>query len=435
MAFAATRTDEHFYASGLYAAPAAGGTATRLTAVDATNNAAPRWAPDGQRLAFLSDRGGYTHVWTMAPDGTGLREYDTGPHDSWSPHFAVRPIWSRDGRRLLVSVNREGSFDLAAIDVPSGRVEVLAGGGGQYHEAGWSADGGVVYSYENAWSPPDLHVRPAARGAARQLTFSSHASVRPAHVAKVERVRYTSADGTPIHGFLLSPSRMRAGERLPAIVNFHTNSYGQFYDHWSPYFHYLVESGYVMLLVDHRGSAGYGRKFREAGIGTWGSQTLEDVRAAAAFIRSRPSVDPARVGAMGLSNGAYMTLIGLTKAPDLFQAGVDLMGAADRHRPFLDRNRLFHIAATPEQDPDLFERISPITSVREMTAPILIIHAERDVNVEPGMTYNFVDELERQGKAHEVVVYPGEAHGLADPRHQLDSYRRILDFFNRYLQP
>jgi dipeptidyl aminopeptidase/acylaminoacyl peptidase len=434
IAYTATRGTEHFYASGVYVVPAAGGSPVRVTPADVTTNLGARWSPDGRRLAILSDRSGYVHVWTMAPDGSQAREFDTGPRDSVSPHFQVRPVWSRDGSKLQVSVNREGSFDLAVLEEATGRVEVAAGGGGQYHEVGWSKSGELVYAHENAWSPPDLYVREPGAGNVRQLTFSSHAAFRPEHFATARRVEIKSLDGFPIHGFLLTPTGLQPGQRLPAIVNFHTNSYGQFYDHWGPFFQYLVQSGYAMLMVDHRGSAGYGRKFREAGIGTWGTQTLGDVKAAAAFLQSQAFVDPERVGAMGLSNGAYMTLIGLTKAPGLFRAGVELMGATDRHPPFLDRNRLFHIGTTPEKDPDLYNRISPITSVEDMTAPIFIIHSDGDRNVAPGLSYNFVDELERRGKPYEVAYYPDEAHGLADPAHQLDSYRRIVSFFDRHLK-
>ncbi len=435
VAFTARRPDEHFYAKGIFRVPAAGGTVTRLTSPDATTNFAPRWSSDGRRLAYLSDRSGYVHAWTMSPDGRDQREFDTGPHDSVSPHFAVAPVWSPDGRGILVSFNREGSFDLAVLDAETGRVETIATGGGQYHEVGFTAEGEVVYSYENAWSPPDLYVRPRLASEPRQLTFSSHATFRKEHFANVERVALESLDGPKLGGFLLTPTGSRPGERLPAVVNIHTNSYGQFYDHWGPFFHYLVQSGYVMLMVDQRGSAGYGRAFREAAIGAWGTKTLDDVKAMAAYIKALPSVDPERVGVMGLSHGGYMTLLALTKVPELFRAGVDLMGPTDRRTAFLNRNRRLHIGERPteEETLELYNRVSPISSVADLRAPLLILHSDRDRNVAPSQTYAFVDELERHHKPHELVMYPDEAHGLADPEHQRDSYRRIVGFFHRYL--
>ena len=97
----------------------------------------------------------------------------------------------------------------------------------------------------------------------------------------------------------------------------------------------------------------------------------------------------------------------------------------------------FHIGAgvTEQEDPELYKRVSPVAWVEHLRAPLLIIHSDRDLDVAPGMTCNLVDELERQHKAHEVVIYPGEGHGLADPAHQLDSYRRILFFLDRHLKP
>jgi dipeptidyl aminopeptidase/acylaminoacyl peptidase len=434
VSFTGVRGDEHFYASGVYVVPAAGGTVRRVTAPDAAGNFGARWSPDGRRLALLSDRSGYVHVWTMAPDGTGAREFDTGPHDSMSPHFWVRPVWSRDGR-IQVSVNREGSFDLAVLTEATGVVEVVAKGGGQYHEVGWSPTGGLVYAYENASSPPDLYVSEKGASAPRQLTFSSHAVFRPQHFADVRRVRFPSSDGAELGGFLLTPRGLQAGVRLPGIVNSHPNTYGQFYDHWNPFVHYLVQSGYVVIMADQRGSAGYGRRFRESGVGPgWDHLIDEDIKSMALFLRSQPSVDPDRLGIMGLSQGGYRTLQALLKSPALYKAGADLMGPADRRPPFVNRNALFHLGVTPNQDPQLWDRVSPIANLDRLQAPLLVVHSDRDVNVDPGQSYNLVDELDRRGKAYEVVYYPDEAHGLADPAHQRDSYERILAFFARYLK-
>ncbi len=173
-------------------------------------------------------------------------------------------------------------------------------------------------------------------------------------------------------------------------------------------------------MVDQQGSAGYGRAFREAAIGAWGTKTLDDVKAMAAYIKALPSVDPERVGVMGLSHGGYMTLLALTKVPELFRAGVDLMGPTDRRTAFLNRNRRLHIGerVTEEETLELYDRVSPISSVADLRAPLLILRSDRDRNVAPAQTYAFVDELERHHKPHELVMYPDEAHGLADPEHR-----------------
>lgn len=430
--FTGKRGDE-YYSQGVYAVAATGGTPVRLTADDGFDHSTGRWSPDGTRVAFLSDRNGYVRVRTMKPDGTDIVEYDTGPYDAVSPHWTVQPIWSPDGKEILVTVNREGRFDLVVVSTTDGRVETV-GKEGHHREVGWGPDGSLVYTYENAWSPPDLYVRTRSAGAARQLTFSSHVAFREEHFANVRRVSFPSSDGLKISGFLVSRSRMTAGERIPAIVNLHPNGYGQFYDYWSPFIHYMAQSGYAMLLVDQRGSAGYGRAFREAQIGAWGTKTAEDVKAAAAFIRAQPFIDPERVGVMGLSFGGYQALLALTKTPHLFQAGVNMMGPTDRRGEFTDHYRALQIGATEADNPELYDRISPITSVKDLLAPLLILHSDQDRNVSPEFTYRLIDELQRQGKFYQAHIYPGEAHGLADPAHQLDSYQRILEFFDRFLR-
>ncbi|MBA3640821.1 MAG: S9 family peptidase [Acidobacteria bacterium] len=421
-----------FYAQGVFVVPAAGGTSQRITPNDGFDHSQARWSPDGRRLAFVSDRAGYMHVWTMEPDGGQPEHFDTGRKDSTSPHFDVRPVWSPDGRRILVSANSQGRYELMVLTVSNRSHTVVRNGPGQFHEAGWRHDGEIVYVHENAWSPPDVYVGPE-RGGGRQLTFSSHVAFREAHTARMERVAFRSTDGLEIHAWLLSPRAAVPAVRLPAIVALHPNGYGQFYDHWNPFFHFVAQSGYALLLVDQRGSSGYGREFRRAQIGNWGTGTFEDVRAAAAFIKSRSEVDPGRVGVMGLSFGGYQTLLALTRTPDLFKAGVNLMGPSDRRGRPGDRYRQLQIGASEKDDPALYERISPIASVAAIRSPILIIHSDQDRNVPPEDSYRLIDELERHGKRFESVIYPGEAHGLADPAHQLDSYRRILTFFDRWL--
>jgi dipeptidyl aminopeptidase/acylaminoacyl peptidase len=201
-----------------------------------------------------------------------------------------------------------------------------------------------------------------------------------------------------------------------------------------PFFHYIVESGYPMLMLDQRGSAGYGREFRDAITGAYDEQVLDDIRAMAALLGSQPFVNSARIASMGMSHGGYRTLFALVRDPELFVAGVDVMGPTDRRTPYLNAIGRFHIGATEAEDPDIYERLSPITMVERLKAPVLIIHSNRDRNVPGAMTYNFVDELERHHKQYELALYPDEAHGLAAPDHQLDAYRRIVSFLERHLR-
>jgi len=434
IAFSGRRRGEFYMATGIYLVPARGGPVTRLTEPGTVDNFAPRWSPDGKQLAILSDRSGYVHVWTLNVSDKSWRGFDTGSADSMSPYWTVQPVWSQDSRQLLVSSNRMGSFELNVLDTASGKVQTVGSGEGSYHEVGWSRDGAIVYSWESAWAPPDLYVRPIQATKARRLTHSSHAYFRKEFTAASKKVSIRAADGFEIYGYLLTPRNTQPDARVPGIVDLHPNSYGQFYfDNWNPFPHYLAAHGYVVLMLNQRAGSGYGRAFREPkkNVGNWGTGALDDLRAGAAFIKSQSFVDPERVGAMGLSMGGYLTLLALTKAPELFKAGVDLMGPTDLRPPFTP----YTVGVDPKKNPELYHRISPITAVNDLRVPLLILHSDQDRNVIPQETYHLMDELDRQGKPYEVKFYRGEAHGLADPAHALDSYERIVWFFDRHLKP
>ncbi len=431
IAFSATRPDEHYFSTGLYRVPESGGTPARLTPRDDSDNNSLRHSPDGTRIAYISDRTGFARVVLAHPDGSNSKTIETPPGDCASPHWRVAPKFSADGKRLLVSLGRAGRFDLVEIDIASSRARVLREADGHHHALGYRRDGAPLYVHENYFSPPDLVVSGSA--GPRRLTHSGHLRYQPGAFAERRRVTFPSADGFMVHATLLTP-RGVAPRPLPAVVNLHPNSYGQFFDHWSPFFDYLAMRGYAILNVDQRGSAGYGRAYRDAAIGQWGTGTYDDVKAAARWLGARPDIDRSRIGVMGLSFGGYLTLLGLVRDPDLFAAGINLMGVVDRRGRFAGRNTLFHVGPSEAEDPELWARISPITQIAKLRAPLLILHADQDRNVSVEQTHILVDELERLGKDYEVRIYPGEAHGLADPRNQLDSYQRIVAFLDRHLR-
>jgi len=440
IAFTCKRGNE-FYSQGVCVAAASARStkagARRITPDDEFDHSTARWSPDGARLAFLSDRSGFMHVWVMSADGSGAHECDSGTREATAAYWSVRPIWSDDGRSLLVSANDRGRFDLLRIDPATGAIDTIGHGPGQYHEIGWTKGNVPVYAYENMWSPPDAYVGIPRQGDARQVTYSGHVAFSEEAMTPIEPVSFPSLDGFTIHGLLLKPSPVnaRTPHGQPALLLLHPNGYGEFFDHWAPFYQYLAQSGYVVLLLDQRGSAGYGRAYRTSQIGSWGTKTFDDVKAAAGWVRALPDVDASRVGLLGMSYGGYQALLAYTKPPTLFQAIVDIAGNSDRRGNDADAYRTLQIGATEKANPDLYRRISPITTVEAAVAPLLIIQGEEDKNVAPEQTYRLTAALDRLHKPYELHMYPREPHALNDPAHQLDSYRHIVRFFEGYLQP
>lgn len=435
--FVAAR-DDHFYSRGIYTIAAAGGEPKRITPEDNALNGWPTFSADGERVAYISDRSGYLNIWTMAADGSDQKQVTREAEDQDYPEndyiqtMGLR--FSPDGERLLYFSNRLGNLDLKIVDLKSGATKVVENKDGSHHPVGWLNDRAVAFVYESYRTPPDLYVKPL-NGAARRLTYSSHAAFRPENFGRLESVTWTSADGVKIHGYLRRPSWAQPGERLPAMVWSHTYNVGQFYNQWSPMFNYIVQSGYVMLMVNHRGSNGYGTKFRDLPKGNWGFEQLKDIESGAGYLRALPDVDPKRVGMMGYSMGGYMTQLAVTNRPQLFDAAIAVFGlgeiAGDPQRS--SKNYIWHLGGTETEIPDRYANASPVTRVQQLQTPLMIVHSDGDPIEPVTKIRHFVYELDKYNKRYELALYTNEAHGLRLPEHQLDSYQRIMAFLDRYL--
>ncbi|MCZ8133049.1 MAG: DPP IV N-terminal domain-containing protein [Steroidobacteraceae bacterium] len=152
--------DEHFYSRGIYRVPAAGGDPVRVTPADDARNGWPTPMPDGRRIAYFSDRGGFQNVWTMNLDGSDQRQLTRETQDQDYPEndylqtMGLR--FSPDGRRLLYFTNRLGNLDLKTIDLQTGEARFVENRDGAHHPVGWVDDRTVVFVYENYRQPPDL---------------------------------------------------------------------------------------------------------------------------------------------------------------------------------------------------------------------------------------------------------------------------------------
>ena len=431
--------DTHFYSRAIYRVAATGESVRRLTREDNARNNLPSFSPDGRRLAYISDRSGYLNIWTMSPDGTDDRQLTRAAQDQDYPENdyiqSMGLHWSPDGTRLLYFTNRSGNLELMIVRLETGETQVVENKDGSHHPVGWVDDHNVAFVYESYRAPPDLYLKPL-EGRTRQLTFSNHALYRPEHFDRLESVVWKSEEGVEVHGYLRWPSNLQPKDRLPGIVMSHTYNVGQFYNQWNPIFSYIVQSGYVMLMVDHRGSNGYGVAFRDLPKGNWGFAQLEDIASGAAFLRARPEVDPDRVGMMGYSMGGYLTLLALTARPELFRACIAIFGlgeiTGDPDRS--SANYIWHLGGSEREIPEAYSKASPITYVENMRAPLLLLHSDGDPIEPVTKAFNFIQAMEKAGKGFEAKIYRNEAHGLRLLEHQLDSYERLMRFLDRHLR-
>jgi dipeptidyl aminopeptidase/acylaminoacyl peptidase len=210
--------------------------------------------------------------------------------------------------------------------------------------------------------------------------------------------------------------------------------------HYMDYYHkayalnqYLASRGFVVLSVNYRSGTGYGLDFREAlNYGATGASEFNDVLGAGLYLRSRADVDPARVGVWGGSYGGYLTALGLSRASDLFAAGVDIHGVHDWNvvvRNFVDT----YDPRASEDTARLAFQSSPMAHLDGWRSPVLVIHGDDDRNVPFSETVTLVEELRRRHVELEQLIFPDEIHGFLLHRRWVQVFEASADFLERKL--
>ncbi len=225
------------------------------------------------------------------------------------------------------------------------------------------------------------------------------------------------------------------GSRREMLLGFH---YMDYYSNAYAMNQYLASQGYVVLSVNYRSGIGYGLNFREAiNYGYRGASEFNDVLGAGLYLKSRPDVDPKQIGVWGGSYGGYLTAMALSRASDLFAAGVDFHGVHD-----WSTIHFFNFGAQTADPKENQERqeaariafeSSPMASVDTWKSPVLLIHGDDDRNVEFSQDVVLVEALRRRHVDFEQLIIPNEIHGFLMHRHWLQAYKATADFFARKL--
>jgi dipeptidyl aminopeptidase/acylaminoacyl peptidase len=358
--------------------------------------AGPRWSPVAERFVFVSERDGWAHAWLL-----DTADPDAAPVQLTAGDFEVEePEWSPDGTRLLLSANRGSSSErgLQLLDLP-GRIDAMPQmdpisrlrGTSTYGR--WRPDGGAIaFLHADPASPLDLWVQEPGPVPARQLTDTWPEAAEEDELVAPERARYASADGTLVPAQLFLPPDVDDIEGpVPAVVWAHGGGIRQNRYGWHPMrpyalfygFHqYLLQQGYAVVMVDYRGSIGYGRDFRQAQYLDLGGRDLDDVLGAVRYLRRLEEVDIGRIGVWGISYGGYLTLQALAQAPTAFDAGIDIAGVADWADWSVDPGGLWIDGRMGplEEHRELYRRSSPIHAVNQIARPLLILHGTADGN-------------------------------------------------------
>ncbi|MBE7552265.1 MAG: S9 family peptidase [Anaerolineales bacterium] len=392
----------------------------------------PRWSPDGRLIAFLSQRSGWNEVWLVQPDGEGLRQLTRLGRD------VADLAWSPDGTRLACTVNNEGAFDLALLDVQNSDVSYLRRGLGVYSRPCWSPGGDfLTVEYEDPTLPPDLYRVSVPDGQLTQLTFSNPPALARHTLVVPEQVSYRSYDGLEIPTLFYRPVRPNGA----AILNPHGGPTAQSVYDWDILAQYYLAKGYTYLMPNYRGSTGYGLKFEHANYDNWGVGDTQDCLYGARYLARLDWIDPQRLAIYGGSYGGFMVACCLARDPEyLFACGVYKYGDAHLVASWAQCNRSTRLytemqVGHPARNRQVYLDASPIFQVEHIQKPVLILHGLEDTICPPEATEEWVEALRRAGKTFEYKTYAGEPHNFLKRENLLDVYRRIERFLDWYLLP
>jgi dipeptidyl aminopeptidase/acylaminoacyl peptidase len=384
-----------------------------------------RWA-DGDRIVFPWEREGWIHLYSVPVAGGRAEALTPGAFEV--EHVAMMP----DRRRVIYSSNQDDidRRHLWTVPVTGGKPTALTQGKG----AEWMPvpvnDSAVAFLRSDGRTP--AHAAIQLRDTARPLAPATMPAEFPAaQLVEPQQVVFPAADGMAIHGQLFAPRDLKPGDKRPAVLFFHGGSRRQMLLawHYMSYYHntyalnqYLASRGYVVLSVNYRSGTGYGLNFREAlNYGATGASEFNDVLGAGLYMKSRPDVDPARIGVWGGSYGGFLTAHALARASDLFAAGVDIHGVHDWNvgiRTFIPTYN-----PGPEIERRNFQS-SPLFHVSGWKSPVLLVHGDDDRNVSFAETVTLAEELRKLNVPFEQLVLPDE----------IQVFKATADFFDRYLK-
>ena len=440
----AARDDDD--ASDLWRVPAKGGTPQRLTATTGPVML-PAFAPDGRTIAFLARAGLNAYgrnvqLFTVPSDG-GQAVCLTSALDRSCGPLHVRPLWSPDGRSITVAAEDRGDVGLWRVASAGGSAPVcVVGGERALNGFSASADGRLVaFAASGPVAPAEVFVCRADGSDERRLTELNRGWTDSVALSAPERFRFTSA-GLELDVWVMRPAGFVAGQRYPTLLSIHGGPHAQYGHNFFDEFQVYAGAGYAVVYTNPRGSLGYGEAFAQAVVGDWGGGDYADVMAALDEALARhPFIDPERLGVLGGSYGGFLTswTVGHTKR---FKAACSERAVNCQYTMFgtSDIGSSFNVVELggplPWEDMARYIERSPLTYAKDITTPLLILHSEDDLRCPIEQAEQLFVALKKLRRDVRFVRFPGENHEMSrsgKPRHRLERFRHILEWFAGYL--
>ena len=400
----------------------------------------PKWSPDGRSIAYLGTRRSFTsseptmedtHVWVVDADGRNRRELG-GSVDNRQRN--VR--WAADGQSLYFTVQARGNVHLFRLPVSGGSPQMLVIDRGRLGAWSVANDGAIAYAFTPPSGPTELYMR--HEGLSRTLTSLNAELLAERAVAEVEAFTFSSFDRRPIEAFLTKPVDLNPASRHPLVVVIHGGPHGQQGAAFNAKAQVYAGHGWATLMVNYRGSTGYGQELTDAIFKDQNGGEAKDVLAGvdAALDRYR-WLDADRLAIEGGSYGGQLTNWIITQT-DRFKAAIPRSSISNlvsfNYMAYYHDYLAVEFGAYPHEEDivDLLWERSPIRYARNVTTPTMLVHGENDNDVPIAEAEQFYIALRDVGVDAVMVRYPREGHGIRETAHQVDLLERSITWYERY---
>ena len=391
---------------------------------------------DGSKYIMQSQRDGYNHLYLCnAADGTILKQLTSGP-------WVVLDLlgFNQKTRSVVIASNECNPIqrNTWAVDVKTGRRTLLDNGRG-YHYASLSSSGAwLIDRYSEPTVPRVITVQTAqAKNKPVQLLVAED-PWKDYQVPEYTSGTIKAADGiTDLYYRMVKPANFNPQKKYPTVIYVYGGPHAHNVDarwhycsrSWETY---MAQKGYVVFILDNRGSENRGREFEQATFRQLGQVETDDQMQGVAFLKSLPYVDADRIGVHGWSFGGYMTITMMTHHPEVFKVGVAGGPVIDwKWYEVMYGERYMD---SPQQNPEGYAKCSLLNQAKNLKGKLQIITGYNDATVVPQHCLMFIAKCIEEGTQPDFFVYPGEPHNMRG--HQsVHLHERITQYFEDYLKP
>ena len=398
----------------------------------------PQWGPDGDAIYLVTDRDSDTLRLERLDLATGeFTVVDSG--GEWNVDGVAL---HEESRRLVYSRNVDGYTELSVGElVAPDRIDELpapdlpdgVAGGVSFGPDGDRFAVTAVGSTHNA----NVHVVETTTGETERWTAAATAGIPPETFIERELVRYPTFDQREIPAYLSVPETEPPEAGYPVVVDIHGGPESQRRPSFSSVTQYLLNSGYAVFEPNVRGSSGYGKAYAALDDVRKRMDSVTDLRAGVEWLHDHPEIDPDRVVAMGGSYGGFMVLAALTEFPELWAAGVDVVGIAN-FVTFLEntgdwRRELREAEyGSLADDREFLKSISPANRIDRIQSPLFVLHGANDPRVPVDEAEQIAERARDQDVPVRKLVFDDEGHGISKLENRIEAYRAIVEFLGEH---